>query len=70
VQANQLPEYELSLHRNADGEVIVQFVHRSHLAVDHPHREERRFPMRRQTGGIFSKAVTFNATPDGDDDDE
>lgn len=54
AEANQLPEYELMLQRNGEGEEVLHFVHRSHLAIDHPHREFPRFPGRRQTTGIFS----------------
>lgn len=65
VQANQLPEYELSMSRNADGVEIVRFVHRSHLSLDHPRREYPRFPGRRQTpNGIFAKAWPMNTWPD------
>lgn len=49
VQANALPEYELEMHRNADGEEIVSFVHRSRLAVTNPRFEFVRNPERRFT---------------------
>lgn len=70
VEANQLPEYELSHHRNQEGEEVIQFVHRSHLAHDHPRREAGRFPMRRQTRGIFAESFKLNPLaplPDPDD---
>jgi plasmid replication initiation protein len=56
VEANQLPEYELTLDRNGEGEEIVRFVHRAYLAPDHPRSEYPRFPGRRQTQGIHSGA--------------
>jgi plasmid replication initiation protein len=70
VEANHLPEYELSLHRNQEGEEVVQFVHRSHLALDHPRREAARFPMRRQSRGIFSESLKLNALAGLADDDD
>lgn len=70
VGANQLPEYEISLDRNADGDEIVRFVHRSHLSMDHPHHELPRFSHRRQTpDGIQGAARSFNRLP-GDDTGE
>jgi plasmid replication initiation protein len=66
VQRNQLPEYELNLHRNGEGDEIVSFVHRSNLSVEHPHFEANRFPGRRQGRGVFSEALRFNALPDFD----
>jgi hypothetical protein len=64
AETNQLPEYELLLTRNGEGEEVLHFVHRSHLAVGHPHREFPRFPGRRQTTGIFA---TDPAGESGDD---
>ncbi len=61
VQGNQLPEYELTLSRNGEGEEVVRFVHRAHLALDHPRREYPRTPMRRTGGGIFAKAWTLGS---------
>jgi plasmid replication initiation protein len=61
VQANQLPEYELFLDRNAEGEEIVRFVHRTHLPIDHPRRELPRSPERRKARGIFAEALKVNA---------
>ena len=62
VEANQLPEYELSLERNGEGDEIVRFVHRAKLPTDHPHAEYPRFPGRRQTPGkgIYAGAWKFN----------
>src|SRR5580693_1947251 len=33
VQGNHIPEYELQIHRNGEGEEVVTFVHRSRLSV-------------------------------------
>jgi plasmid replication initiation protein len=66
IQANTLPEYELSLDRNGEGDEIVRFVHRTHLTHNHPRLESPRFPGRRKTRGIFAKAFKLNALPDDD----
>ncbi|RIK69014.1 MAG: replication protein A [Planctomycetota bacterium] len=64
VKANQLPEYEVSMDRNADGDEVVRFVHRSRLSMDHPRSELPRFPGRRQTPrGIFAGSRRFNSLP-------
>jgi hypothetical protein len=62
VKANHIPEYEVQMHRNGEGEEVVTFVHRSRLSVMHP-RFEDRSPRRRQSRGIFSDALRFNALP-------
>lgn len=67
IKANQLPEYEVSLDRNTDGDEIVRFVHRSHLALEHPRHELPRFPGRRQTpNGIRAAARNIRYLPDRD----
>ena len=63
VQTNQLPEYEVSMTRNGEGDEIVHFVHRKHLALDHPRREYPRFPGRRKSQGMFSPAWKLNTLP-------
>ena len=63
VAANHLPDYEITLHKNAEGEECLHFVHRSLLSVTHPRYQVPRFPRRRVTGGIFSGPIRFN---DGD----
>ena len=62
VELNQLPEYELSLDRNGEGEEIVRFIHRSKLPANHPRVEYSRFPGRRKTPGqgIFSESWKLN----------
>jgi plasmid replication initiation protein len=69
VQANKLPEYELSMTRNGEGDEIVHFVHRKYLALDHPRREYPRFPGRRKSQGIFSQAWKLNTFLDEDSGD-
>ena len=64
IEAHQLPEYELSSHRNAEGEEIVNFVHRTHLAQAHPRKEFPRFPGRRKSSGIFAEALDFKGLDD------
>lgn len=70
VEANHLPEYELSASRNADGDEVVRFVHRSQLAVENARFQMPRFPGRRQTSrGIFGAAWTFDGpSPEGSGD--
>ena len=51
VETNQLPEYELSIRRNGEGEEIIHFVHRSRLSTDHPRYQMPRAPMRRTDEG-------------------
>ncbi len=62
VAANQLPEYEVSVERNADCDEIVRLVHRSRLHLDHPRCESERFPGRRQSPrGIRAAAWSLNS---------
>jgi len=63
AQTNPLPEYEVTVDRNGEGEEIVRFIHRRFLAIDHPRREAPRFPGRRMTGGIFDETWQINAMP-------
>jgi plasmid replication initiation protein len=60
VAGNQLPEYELSIDRNGEGDEIVRLIHRARLAIDDPQREYPRFPGRRKAGGIFAKPWKVN----------
>jgi len=64
VQANHLPEYELSIDRNGEGEEIIRFLHRTHLGMDHPRKQIPRFAGRRQTRGIFAGSWNLNGLPD------
>ncbi len=47
VERNQIPEYELRVHRNDGGAEVVNFVHRSRLGLLHPRHEAPQFPARR-----------------------
>jgi plasmid replication initiation protein len=69
AQTNPLPEYEVTIDRNGEGEEIIRFVHRSFLAGDHPRREAPRFPGRRLTRGIFADSWQINALADEDSGD-
>ena len=60
VDANTLPEYAMTIHKNEEGEEVVNFVRRSQLAVDDPNYESGRFAGRRTAGGISSKGVKFH----------
>lgn len=66
VGSNQLPEYDLSIDRNAEGEEILRFIHRSKLSVNDPRFEATRFPGRRLSRGIFSEPLRFNSLPKDD----
>jgi plasmid replication initiation protein len=69
AENNGLPEYEVTLGKNEEGEEIVRFLHCSLLGIDHPRREVARFPGRRLTRGIFSETWKINGLP-GDDSGE
>lgn len=65
VETNELPEYELALYRNPEGEELVTFVHRSKLGFGHPRAEMPRFPGRRLTpAGIFAGSRNEGGTGD------
>lgn len=66
VQLNQLPEYELTLNRNGEGEEVVRFVHRTLLSADHPRREFPRPPVRRLGQGIYAKSATLGEFDTGE----
>jgi plasmid replication initiation protein len=59
IEADNLPEYALQLHRNGDGDEIVSMVRRSLLEVSDPRFEAHRSRRRRQAGGIRQKALKF-----------
>jgi len=59
VEANELPEYRMAIHKNEEGDEVVSFVRRSQLSVADPNFEAPR-PTRRRVGrGITSKSHTF-----------
>lgn len=66
VTANNLPEYEANITRNREGDECVHFVHRSHLACDHPRYQLPRNPRRRIVEGVFSDALSLNGLDDAD----
>ena len=70
VQANQLPEYELAIRRNEEGEEIVMFVHRKHLPHGHERHEQPRRSDRRRTEGIYAAAWNPNGLPGQDSGDQ
>jgi plasmid replication initiation protein len=65
VEANQIPEYEMSLSRNAEGEECIYFLSRVHLSHEHPRKEFPRFRGRRLASGIYTGPVRPG---NGDDD--
>lgn len=68
AQANQLPEYDVSMRRNEDGDEIVSLLHRANLSMDHPGYQSLRYTGRRQTtAGIRAPGVTFHTTDDQQD---
>lgn len=69
VANNQLPEYELSIDRNGEGNEIVRFIHRAQLSLDDPAREYPRAPMRRQSRGIFADSWKVNGLPTSESGD-
>jgi plasmid replication initiation protein len=70
VQANQLPEYELAIRRNEEGEEIVMFVHRKHLPLVHSRHELPRRADRRRTSGIYAAAWSLNGLLADDSGDQ
>ena len=61
VRADNLPEYALSLHRNEEGEEIVEMVRRSVLHVSDARYELPRSPRRRVGEGIRQPTTVFQA---------
>lgn len=56
AEADNIPEYALTLTKNAKGEEIISMVRRSKLGVMDPRFELPRHPRRRIAGGITQKA--------------
>ena len=69
AQTNKLPEYELLLKRNGEGEEVLIFIHRAKLIPGHPGQEIRRHPRRRHHDGIHSPAWKINHLPENDSGD-
>ena len=61
AEANSLPEYTLTLRKNAEGEEVLSMVRRSKLHVSDPRYELPRHPHRRIAGGITQKARRFTS---------
>jgi len=53
VESDSLPEYAMSIHENAEKEEVIHFQPRAILPAADPRFEAKRFPGRRQTGGMF-----------------
>lgn len=64
VDADHLPEYALSLHKNGDGAETVHMLRRSRLDVTDPRFVAERIPRRRVGGGITQKGLSFIKTED------
>jgi hypothetical protein len=60
VEANSLPEYAATLHKNEEGEEVVHFLRRAQLSMDDPRYESGRHPRRRVARGIGSKGLKFS----------
>ena len=60
VEVDSLPEYTAVIHKNEEGEEVIHFLKRDHLAVDDPRYETPRHPRRRIARGITSKSIKFN----------
>src|SRR3984893_14970205 len=60
VEADSLPEYTATMHKNEEGEEVIHFLKRDLLALDDPRYETPRHPRRRFARGITSKSIKFN----------
>jgi plasmid replication initiation protein len=59
VEANQIPEYQMSISRNAEGEECIHFVSRIYLESGHPDKEFKRHSRRRVGAGVFTVSGTL-----------
>ncbi|TXT36753.1 MAG: hypothetical protein FD138_886 [Planctomycetota bacterium] len=59
VEEDSLPEYALTVHKNAEGEEVVSFIRRDLLNVNDPRFESSRSPRRRAATGITTKSLKF-----------
>ena len=66
---NNLPDYEITLTKNREGDECLHFVHRTRLSVTHPHYQSPRFPRRRMTTGINSVPIRFDSSEATTSDD-
>jgi plasmid replication initiation protein len=60
VEADSLPEYCMTLHKNEEGEEVVGFIRRTQLAIEDPRYELPRHARRRTGRGISAKAIRFS----------
>jgi plasmid replication initiation protein len=60
VELDSLPEYTTVLHKNEEGDEVVQFHRRDLLDIMDSRYESPRHPRRRIARGITSKSVKFN----------
>ncbi|AMV40226.1 replication initiator protein A [Planctomyces sp. SH-PL62] len=60
VEGNALPEYSMAIHKNDEGEEVVNFVRRSQLAVEDPNFESPRYARRRLAGASSRKSKRFS----------
>jgi len=65
AEADNLPEYTMSLHRNNEGDEVVHFLRRSVLDIMDPRFEGSRHTRRRMGKGIGQKGVKFHNTKSG-----
>jgi plasmid replication initiation protein len=64
VEADSLPEYALTIHKNEEGEEVIQIISRDQLAIDDKRYETPRHPRRRLARGMTSKAYRVNESAD------
>jgi plasmid replication initiation protein len=62
VEEDTLPQYALMIHKNEEGDEIVQFIPRDQFKTNDPRFQSSRHPRRRVARGITSKGSTFNKT--------
>jgi plasmid replication initiation protein len=61
VEADDLPEYALTMHRNEEGDEVLSFVRRSELAYTDPRYDPGRFARRRVAKGINAYGKKANS---------
>jgi len=61
---DSLPEYTALIHKNEEGEEVIHFLKRDHLAIADPRYKTPRHPRRRVARGITSKSIKFNELPE------
>jgi plasmid replication initiation protein len=60
IDADALPEYTLTLRKNAEADEVVHFLRRDKLTVTDPRYETPRHPRRRHAEGLMSKSLRFH----------